>query len=450
VRHKISHKLALPAGVFLTVAFAVTAGRAVDPWDTGATQPDATPTAPSTRTMSQYDLMRQVVPGSPVQPTTASRPSSWPGGTIPETQPAAQPPAASAPAQAQMVLCEDTQIMARVGSEGIFAKEVMGTTIGWKNGKKSEGSLICTIVGGIDEILEPYKSKMSASQFEAQRTMLIKQRLLNCVQTRIIYLDAKQNFPAEHFSDVEKQLDKYYETMALPALYKGCEVKSMRELDQKLRARGLSLEVARKSFKEWVLAQECVGRQIKRDEEITYDQMHKFYEEHIADFQTPAQAKWEELMAQFSKFHGKTEAFDAICRMGNEVLGGTPFAEVAKNGSHGITATNGGAYPWTTKGSLKYAEIDDALFGLPVGTLSQVIETEKGYHIIRITERADAETTPFRTAQVDIKEKIVQQRANKQLQDYLERIESKIPVWTIYDGDRKDVRLSERMKELSR
>ena len=348
-----------------------------------------------------------------------------------------------------MVLFEDTQIIARVGSEGVFASEVMGTTIGWRNGKKSEGSLICTIVGGIDEILGPYKDKMSASQYETQRTMLIKQRLLNCIETRIIYMDAKQSFPAEHFSDVEKQLDKFYETTALPALYKCCEVKSMRELDQKLRARGLSLETAKKSFREWVLAQEFVGREIKRDEEITYDQMHKYYEEHIAGFETPAQAKWEELMVQFSKFHSKAEAFDAICRLGNQVLSGASFAEVAKTGSQGITAASGGAYGWTSKGSLKYAEIDEAIFALPLNAFSQIIETEKGYHIIRVTERADAETTSFRTAQVDIKEKIMKQRTDKQLQDYLERLESKIPVWTVYDGDRKDVRISERMKEVS-
>ena len=130
--------------------------------------------------------------------------------------------------------------MARVGSEGIFAKEIMGATIAWKNGKKSE--VICAVMGGVDEILEPYKDKMSSSQFETQRTMLIKQRLINCIETKIIYLDAKQNFPAEHFSDVEKQLDKFYESTALPGLYKCCDVKSTRELDQKLRARGLSLE----------------------------------------------------------------------------------------------------------------------------------------------------------------------------------------------------------------
>ena len=233
-------------------------------------------------------------------------------------------------------------------------------------------------MGGVDEILEPYKDKMSSSQFETQRTMLIKQRLINCIETKIIYLDAKQNFPAEHFSDVEKQLDKFYESTALPGLYKCCDVKSTRELDQKLRARGLSLEGAKKSFKEWVLAQECVSRQIKRDEEITYDQMYNYYQEHLADFETHAQAKWEELMVQFSKFHSKPEAYDAICQLGNQVFGGASFAEVAKNGSQGLTAANGGAYGWTTKGSLRYAEIDEALFCLPVNATQPGHRNRKG------------------------------------------------------------------------
>jgi parvulin-like peptidyl-prolyl isomerase len=128
---------------------------------------------------------------------------------------------------------------------------------------------------------------------------------------------------------------------------------------------------------------------------------------------------------------------------------GAAFAEVAKNGSQGPTAADGGAYPWTTKGSLKFKEIDQALFELPERQLSQIIETEKGYHIIRVTERVGTETTPFRTAQVDIKEKIIQERTNKQLQDYLTRLENKIPTWTVYDGERKDIRLTERMKEIS-
>jgi hypothetical protein len=450
VRHKTFYPSALLSGILLTMAVAVRPGVAADPWDSGDNQSNVTPAVPTTAPMSRYDIMRQVVPGAPAQPTAVSRPASWPGGTIPANQPAAQSPSASASSQAPVELFEGTTILARVGSEGIFANEITGSTIVWRNGKKSEGGIVCVVMPGVDEILQPYKDKMSSSQLEIQRTMLIKQRLVTRIESKVIYLDAKQSFPAEHFPDIEKQLDKFFESAALPALYKCCEVKSPRELDQKLRGLGISLDRVKKGFKEWALAQQWIGQQIKRDEEITYDQMVKYYREHLKEFEKPARAQWEELAVPFSKYRGKAEAYDAIARLGNQVLAGVPFAEAAKNGSQGVTAASGGAYGWTTKDSLKFAEIDQAIFSLPEKQLSPIIETEKGYHIVRVTERVEAETTPFLTAQVEIKEKIMQERTNKQLQDYLARLENKIYIWTIYDGDRKDIRLSERMKEVSR
>jgi hypothetical protein len=450
VQHKTFYHSALLIGIFLTMAIAVRPGAAADPWDSGDNQSNVTPAVPKTTPMSNYDLMRQVVPSAPVQPASVSRPVTWPGGTIPASQPPAQMPGALTPPQAPMILDESTKIIARVGSEGIFASEIMGTSIVWKNAKKSEGGVVCAIMDGIDDLLEQYKDKMPPGQFDMQRTLLIKQRLVNRIESKIIYQDAKQSFPAEHFPEIEKQMDKFYESTALPALYKCCEVKSTTELDKILHKRGISLDYAKKSFREWILVQQFMGQQVKRDEEITYDQMYKYYQEHLSDFEKPAQAKWEELMVQFSKYHSKPEAYEAIARLGNQVITGAAFAEVAKNGSQGPTAANGGAYSWTSKGGLKFKEIDQAIFDLPVGQLSQIIETEKGYHIIRVSERVETEITPFRTAQVDIKEKIILERTNKQLQDYLARLENKIPVWTVYDGERKDIRLSERMKEITR
>ncbi|MGD0519468.1 MAG: peptidylprolyl isomerase, partial [Thermoguttaceae bacterium] len=451
--HKTFYPSALLSGI-LIVAVVVRPGVAADPWDSGDNQSNVTPAVPTTAPMSSYDIMRQVVPSAPAQPTAGSRPASWPGGTIPANQPAAQSPAASASSQAPVELFEGTTILGRVGSEAIFANEITGATIVWRNGKKSEGGIVCVIIDGVDEILEQYKEKykdkIPSSQLEIQRTMMIKERLVNRIESKVIYLDAKQSFPAEHFPEIEKQLDKFFESAALPALYKCCEVKSPRELDHKFRGRDISLDRVKKGFKEWALSQQWIAQQIKRDEEITYDQMVKYYREHLKEFEKPARAQWEELAVLFSKYRGKAEAYDAIARLGNQVLAGVPFAEAAKNGSQGVTAASGGAYGWTTKGSLKFAEIEQAIFGLPEKQLSPIIETEKGYHVIRVTERVETETTPFLTAQVEIKEKIMQERTTKQLQDYLARLENKIYIWTIYDGDRKDIRLSERMKEVSR
>jgi hypothetical protein len=468
VWQKTLHQAALLVGILLTISAIARAVSAADPMDYGDNRLGVSPMAPMTEPLPRYDNMRQVVPGPPVQPNVVSRPASWPGGSATTNQstdqypntassnntpyyPGPQTPSSSQPGQDSqysaisatpismtgvpqqmpqtppILLFEGTTILARVGSDAIFAYEIMG---------------------GVNEVIEQYKDKIPPSQYDQIRTKLTKDRLLSRIQSKLIYLDAKSNIPPEGMTSVEKQIIKYFESNELPNMQKRSNVESAKELDQKLRSLGSSLEREKKTFIERTLAQQWVHQQIKPNEEITYDQMLKYYKEHQSEFETPAKARWEEIMVKFSKFKSKAEARDTIAKMGNQILSGVPFTEVAKNDSQGPTSDNGGAYDWTTKGSLADDEIDRAIFGLPDGQLSQIIETEKGYHIIRVTKRVEIEITPFLIAQVKIKEKIKEERTNKQIQEYLSRLEDKIPIWTIYDGDRKNLRLADRMKDM--
>ena len=101
----------------------------------------------------------------------------------------------------------------------------------------------------------------------------------------------------------------------------------------------------------------------------------------------------------------------------------------------------GGWRDWTAKGSL-VPELDGALFGLPIGQLSPIIESSAGFHIVRVTQREEPVVTPFREAQVAIRDKIIQERSAKQLHEYLAKVQARTPVKTIFDrpqvADRPD------------
>jgi parvulin-like peptidyl-prolyl isomerase len=103
--------------------------------------------------------------------------------------------------------------------------------------------------------------------------------------------------------------------------------------------------------------------------------------------------------------------------MGDDVLGrnryAVPFAEVARRGSHGLTAARGGQRDWTTKGSLKSAVVDEALFGLPVMRMSHILEDDDGFHIVRVIQRKDAFRTPFKDAQVEIRKQLKEEQFRK-------------------------------------
>ena len=108
---------------------------------------------------------------------------------------------------------------------------------------------------------------------------------------------------------------------------------------------------------------------------------------------------------------------------------------MAKAGSDGVTAADGGRRDWTSKGSLVCEEIDRALFTLPVGQLSPtIIEGPTGFHIIRVTQREDVTVTQFLDAQAEIRKKIVRQRSEKQFDEYMAKLKARTPVWTIFDA----------------
>jgi len=386
------------------------------------------PMAPPTSWSAPSNLVPSTVPDAPARPTNPSRPATWPGGAASATAPAT--PSDSVvplPPLDRLTPCDNARILGHVGSEVILMGDVAAV---------------------VNEIIEANKDRIPPGELDATREIIIKKHLKNVIQNKLVYLDAKKKIPSENWPLVESQIDKAFDEEELPKIMKRTGAASRSELEAKLAAVGSSIERERRAFRERTLAQQWVRQQIKRDEEITYDQMVRYYREHLDEFTKPARAKWEELMVRFSNYPNKAAAYDAIARLGNHVLNGISLAAIAREASDGVTADQGGVWDWTAKGSLVCKEIDQALFSLPIGQLSPIIEGPQGFHIVRVIEREEAATAPFLEAQVEIREKIIKQRSEKQLRDYLAKLEAKTPVSTIYDGegDAGRQKLSERSR----
>ncbi len=369
--------------------------------------------------------------GPTPRPAPAQRPSTWPGdesNSSPWTPPERRgPPQTETPQAGDIRPCPGTKIIARVGSEAILESDV---------------------IGAVNEVLDKNKDRIPPGQLEAQRTELIKQRLKSHVEAKLILQDAKRTIPPEGWPRIMEQLEEQFEEKRLPKMIESAGVGSRHELDKKLRGYGTSLEREKRAFCERTLARQWVGEKVKRDDEISCDRMIGYYYRHIDEFTKPARAKWEELMVRYADYPSKQAARDALAGMGNRVLAGAPLFEVAKRESAGPTADEGGLRRWTTKGSLVCEEIDRALFGLPIGQLSPIIEGADGWHIVRVVEREEASVTPFLEAQVEIREKIHRQETEKRLRQYLAELEARTPVWTIFDGHDGRKLLSNRPEDL--
>lgn len=378
------------------------------------------PASPYPTTAASADTSRYPQTGPypstapPRYPSTAA-----PAAANPAAAPTYGPTSAVGPTPATLrpnnrVPLEGGQLVARIGSEIVLASEILV---------------------GVQQILDENAGRAPQSELDKAKRMLMQRNLQQLIETKLVYSDARRTIPADNFPTIEEKLLKDFEARQLPRLYEMTEATTRSELESRLVAMGTTLDQQKRTFSERTLAQQWLRQQIDYDVQVSHEEMVDYYRAHPDEFAFEATARWEELMVRFDQFADRASAYRALAEMGNAVWKGEPLADVAQASSQGVTAEQGGAYDWTTRGSLVLDEINRAIFTLPVGQLSQIIETTKGFHVVRVTERRDAGRTPFIEAQVEIKEKIKKKNVQAQIETYVEKLKRETKVWTIYDDE---------------
>ncbi len=270
--------------------------------------------------------------------------------------------------------------------------------------------------------------------FERERRNVIAVLADRFVEARMLYQDGIAQLPDG--VDVEKILEQAegdFDEKVLPQLLQRSKIESANGYDAHLRSLGSSLRQFRRNWAREQLAQHFLREKLKVNEDISHAELLQYYRDNIQQFQHPSRARWEELMVLTSRFPDAATARSAINKMGDKVLYGASFQEVAKEFSHGLTATDGGQYDWTTEGSLVSKELDTQIFALPVDYLSDVIESAVGLHIVRVIEREQAHTTPFRDAQPEIRKKLLEVRHDEAIQRHLAELRKKIPHEIVFE-----------------
>lgn len=407
-------------------------------WPTATKPADAAAgAAPDKKGPAATDLFRDAVdkdkhvlssirttPGAPLKLPAAA---TGPAGPVADSGviQAAFEQAASAtdpPPAPQAVSLETALVVARVGPEVVLESDLLTPkALDW---------------------LATVSPNLKPEQVRELKLQICKQVIDQHVETLLVYVDACREIPEDKLPEIRKNVDKAFDEQFLPKLMQEAKAANTIEYEQSLRAKGQSLERMRKMFFERGIAQEWMRKNAGSDGEIPHADMIAWYQNHLADYDYPAKARFEALTVKDGLKRSRQQAWQMLAEMGNEVLAGRPLADVAKAKSEGPTAASGGEFDWTTKGSLSSLVLDEAIFSLPVGQLSTILADENALHIVRVTERKEAGRVSFVEAQVDIRNKLHEERRQKQVDDYLARLRERTPVWTIFDGEPADAAMT--------
>jgi peptidyl-prolyl cis-trans isomerase D len=127
---------------------------------------------------------------------------------------------------------------------------------------------------------------------------------------------------------------------------------------------------------------------------LTDGELTAYYRSHQKEFERPRTA-----FLSFVALPRRTDASDTMAARQRAdsaraaILGGEPFADVARReSSDSVSAANGGELGEWTRGAMDPA-FDSAAFALPLKKVSEPVLSQFGYHIIEVTSRKGDKAT---------------------------------------------------------
>jgi parvulin-like peptidyl-prolyl isomerase len=79
------------------------------------------------------------------------------------------------------------------------------------------------------------------------------------------------------------------------------------------------------------------------------------------------------------------------------------------------------------------------------------LESDEGFHIVRVLERREAGRRPFTAVQSEIRERLKEERFQAGVQEYLSTLRRDARIWTAYTGNvSADVLLGRKPEETQR
>uniref|UniRef100_UPI003568407C peptidylprolyl isomerase n=1 Tax=Novipirellula sp. TaxID=2795430 RepID=UPI003568407C len=221
----------------------------------------------------------------------------------------------------------------------------------------------------------------------------------------------------------------------LPQLKKQYKVTDIAELDALLREKGSSLASRQRDFTDAMLGHLYIRSKVEKDPTVSIADINQYYNEHLDDYRHPAEATWEQLTVLFSNFASREDAMKAISEMGREAYFGGNLQAVARAKSQEPFASSGGLHDWTAKGSLASDVLDQQIFSLPLNAMSEIIEDETGYHILRVLDRREAGFNPLSGAQDEIRAKIREQKITDSQKNVMKDMQKRVQVWSLFPED---------------
>jgi peptidyl-prolyl cis-trans isomerase SurA len=222
---------------------------------------------------------------------------------------------------------------------------------------------------------------------------------------------------AQGISARDDEIDRYIE-----------EIQQRNGLDKDgfaraLSAQGMTLETYRGRVKNEIEKAQLVNREIRQRVNVSPEEIQRYYDKHRDDYAIDERVKVRDIF-----FAIDADADDAgIARTRSKALevrelarGGRDFGALAQQFSEGPGADKGGELGTFARGEMS-RDLEEAVFALEPGAISEPVRAGGGFHLLRVDERIAKGYRPIDEVKDDIREHLYNDALEERFQNWLSR-----------------------------
>jgi peptidyl-prolyl cis-trans isomerase C len=285
----------------------------------------------------------------------------------------------------------------------------------------------------IDAQLKPQLEKMSTQlppAFVEQYKKQLRQKVLEkIIVEQLLDEEVKAAKIVVTNEETTKQIEEMVSQQQPPL--------SMEDFKALIEAYGQSFDEVKLRIKKGLAYQKLMEAQWAGKINVTEDDAKKYYSENAKQLERVRAShiliKPDTTDPNTDPNEAKAAAMAKARDLLKQIKDGADFAELAKANSSCLSSAKGGDLNFFSKGQL-VPPFEEAAFALKVGQVSGIVETQFGYHIIKVTDR---ENDTFEKAKDDVLKQLTQAKQDELANKYIESLKDKANI--VYPAGKEPV-----------
>jgi peptidyl-prolyl cis-trans isomerase C len=300
--------------------------------------------------------------------------------------------------------------------------------------KASKG--IAAVVNGavikqeeVDRQMDAYERHLFLEKkiIPPEKVLEVKRRILErLIDQELLYQESKRKKIEVEQSAIDEEIRKWREQFS-----------SDEEFEKGMTDMNLTEEDLKSYIRRMLCVQKLLDEEIVSKVKVSEDEVRLFYDTHPDLFQQKDEVRASHILIRAATNMDDSEKKEARKKLEGirkRLEQGEDFGALAKEFSECPSAARGGDLGYFGRGKMVKG-FEDAAFALKVGELSGIVETDFGFHIIKVTDKKSEGMKSYDETKGDIRQYLFGTAVRRERSLYLDGLKDKAKVERFLDEE---------------